>query len=267
MSKIDKQKIGIIGFGNMGQAIAEQLKPAYQVSVFDKGKFRLKDAGGVNIESDCSGLISKVTTVILAAKPQDFQALLLEVKPSVKDELIISIAAGITTAFIEKSLGSVRVIRVMPNMPARIGCGMTCLCKGKFSSIEDLDCADELFSYMGETLRIDEKMMNAVTAVSGSGPAYVCYFLEQDSEEFLRNFQAAAEAVGFNAQEASLLTKTTYFGTKEYLKNSKLSCGELIKQVASKGGTTEAALKVLDKGGSLTEAVKAALKRAGQLSR
>ena len=152
-------------------------------------------------------------------------------------------------------------------MPARIGSGITCLSKGQFSSIEDFDLAEDLFEYLGETLRIDEKMMNAATAVSGSGPAYVCYFLKQDSEKFLQDFQDAAEGLGFTPQEAALLAKATYFGTKEYLKNTGLSCTELIKQVASKGGTTEAALKALDKGASLKEAVKAALKRAEELSK
>lgn len=262
------KSVGIIGYGNMGSVIAERIKA--QVYVFDNDKLKtinLKDT--IKAVLNAAILAGKSEVIILAVKPQDLGALLEIIREPAKgtNKIFVSIAAGISTGYIEKSLDNARVIRVMPNIAAKFGSSMTCLSKGRFSSTEDLDLVEELFGDLGETLRVDEKMMNAVTAVSGSGPAYVCYFLEQDSEEFLRNFQAAAEAVGFNAQEASLLTKTTYFGTKEYLKNSKLSCGELIKQVASKGGTTEAALKVLDKGGSLTEAVKAALKRAEELSR
>lgn len=261
-----QNKIGIIGFGNMGQAIALQIKTDYQVFAFDKDQNKLNNFKGINIQRNCSDVLNKVDTVILAVKPQDLKSLLAEIKPVTKDKLIISIAAGITTASVEKILGAVRLIRAMPNMPAKTGSGMTCLCKGEFSSIEDLDFAQELFAYLGETLNIDESMMNAATAVSGSGPAYVCYFLKENKEKFLQDFQDAAENLGFSPQESALLTKTTFFGTKDYLKKTGASCEELIKQVASKGGTTEAALEVLKGKGSLKDALSAALKRAQELS-
>lgn len=261
-----QNKIGIIGFGNMGQAIAQQIKADYQVFTFDKDQNKLKNFKGINIQRNCSDLLSKVDTVILAVKPQDLKSLLTEIKPAIKDKLIISIAAGITTTSIENILGAARLIRAMPNMPAKTGSGMTCLCKGKFSSIIDLDFAQELFAYLGETLNIDESMMNAATAVSGSGPAYVCYFLKENKEKFLQDFQDAAENLGFSPQESALLTKTTFFGTKDYLEKTGVSCEELIKQVVSKGGTTEAALEVLKSKGTLKDALNAALKRAQELS-
>ncbi|MFH1198628.1 MAG: pyrroline-5-carboxylate reductase [Candidatus Omnitrophota bacterium] len=266
------KKIGIIGFGNMGSSIAEQLKDNYQIFVFDKEAVKSKDAQGVCVCSDVVSLVKKSDVLILAVKPQDFvgngrdRSLLHEIKDHVKDKLIISIAAGITTGYIEKALGAARVVRAMPNMPLRVGSGITCLTQGKFASQEDFDFAKGLFEYMGETLCLEESMMNAATAVSGSGPAYVSHFIDKDKSSFLKDFQAAAEALGFNPDDAKALVKSTYEGTISFLNKTKIAPQELIKQVTSKGGTTEAAFIVLNKGGSLVEAVKAAHARAKELS-
>lgn len=260
------KKIGIIGFGNMGSSIAEQLKDNYQIFVFDKDLAKTKGVLGVTVADSATFLVGKVDVIILSIKPQDFDALLNEIKPQVKDKLIISIAAGITTSYIEEVLGLVEVIRAMPNMPLRVGAGITCLAQGKFASQEDFDLAQDLFEYMGETLCIEENMMNAATAVSGSGPAYVCHFIDEDKAKFLNDFQAAAEVLGFNSDDASSLVKSTYEGTISFLNKIKITPQDLIKQVTSKGGTTEAAFEVLNKSGSLLGAVKAALKRAEELS-
>lgn len=260
------KKIGIIGFGNMGGSIAEQLKSNYQIFIFDKEPAKIKGAVGVIVADSAVSLVNKVDVVVLAIKPQDFDALLNEIKPAAKNKLIISIAAGITTGHIEGVLGVAEVVRAMPNMPLRVGSGITCLARGKFASQEDFDFAQDLFEYMGETLCIEEKMMNAATAVSGSGPAYVCYFIDKERVVFLNDFQTAAHAVGFDADDARALVKSTYDGTISFLNKTKISPQELITQVTSKGGTTEAALTVLNQGGSLLEAVKAACLRAEELS-
>jgi pyrroline-5-carboxylate reductase len=263
------KRIGILGFGNMGSAIAEQIKSAYEIFIFDKDKNKTQGVRALKVAENIQNLVKSSEVVILAIKPQDFDGVLNEIIGVVKDKLVISIAAGITTAHIEKLLGDVRAVRGMPNLPAKIKQGMTCLCKGRFASAQDLEFAQELFNRVGNTLIINENMMDAATAISGSGPAYVCSYLEskKEKEKFLNDFQEAAKAIGFNAQQAEILVNATFSGTVEFLKKTKLVPSGLKKQVASKGGTTEAALQVLESGGTLKEAVKAAKKRAEELSR
>jgi pyrroline-5-carboxylate reductase len=275
------KKIGIIGFGNMGSSIAWQLKSDYQIYAFDKDPAKFNNlACDIRVASSITDLMNKVNTAILAIKPQDFDAVLGEIKAAVKDKLIISIAAGITTEYIETILGLVRVIRAMPNMPAKIGEGITCLSKGKYATVEDFDFVQDLFLYLGETIRIDEKMMNAATAISGSGPAYCYDLLEANNIEanntnavrefvkgvFIPLLKQAAQSLGFSKEQSEFLAVNTGNSSVGLLFKTKLSTTELKQQIASKGGTTEAALAILHKGGSLEEAVRAALKRAEELS-
>jgi pyrroline-5-carboxylate reductase len=267
-----KRKIGIIGFGNMGSAIAERLKAEYAVFVFDKDNAKLKDAQGLTVCASLSLVVEKSEAIILAVKPQDFDGLLSEIKSATKGQLFISIAAGITTAYLEKILIQARVVRVMPNLPAKIGMGMSCLCKGKFASEEDLNLSKTLFDKLGKTLIIEEKMMDAATAVSGSGPGYFFDFvqgkkIDEGSSVFTVLLTSAAQGVGFSKEESFLLSSTTVAGSVALLAAAKISPAELVKQVASKGGTTEAGLEILHKGGSLPEAVEAARIRAEELSK
>ncbi len=271
------QSIGIIGFGNMGQAIASRLCKNYDLHIFDINTIKTKGTCGLRIHADISSVVISSDTLILAVKPQDFDSLLESIKYSIDGKLVISIAAGITTEYIERKLGHIRVVRVMPNMPAQIGEGVICLSAGKFTKEMDLDLAVKLFSLLGETLKVNENLMNAVTAVSGSGPAYVCEYInscggldkvsDESSKVFLKEFRAAAVEVGFSEQEAALLVDKTFSGTVNFIRRMKVLPEDLEIQVASKGGTTEAALSVLRASGTLSDAVKAALKRADELSR
>jgi pyrroline-5-carboxylate reductase len=271
-------KIGIIGFGNMGSAIAERIKSKYKVLVFDKDKERTKNLSGISVAENTVDLLHKVDTVILAVKPQDFDTVLSEIKDNIKDRLIVSIAAGITSRYIEKRLGYVRLVRVMPNMPARIGKATSCLCKGNFATDRDLDFVGDLLKYLGYSLVLNEDMMDAATVISGSGPGYYFYAIESNPDEYKNNavkfrndfidrFIEVAKSIGFDERQARFLVKFTVTGSDLLLKSSGLAPSELRKQIASKGGTTEAALEALSKGGSLTDAVKAALKRAKELSK
>lgn len=276
-----EKKIGIIGFGNMGRAIGEQLKADYKICCFDKDTSKISGLLDMQVFSNIQELVKKVDVVLLAVKPQDFCALLNEIKPLIKDQLLISIAAGISTSFIEDILGIVRVIRAMPNMPAKIGQGITCLSRGRFASEQDFDFSENIFVYLGETIRIEECLMNAATAISGSGPGYFYDLLESENidasnanevkefarREFIPRLKQAAKAIGFKEEDADILAVSSGNGSFALLTKTKLSPVELKKQIASKGGTTEAALEVLHKGGSLEEAVKAALKRAEELSK
>ena len=275
-----RKKIGIIGYGNMGSAIAQNLASQtneFSVSVFDKDKSKSVKHAGINFAQDIKDLFSKSDVIILAVKPQDFDHLLREIKNLAVNKLIISIAAGISTKHIEKAIFNARVIRVMPNIGAKISESVTCLCKGAFSTDEDLELAHELFSFLGSVRSIDENMMDAATAISGSGPAYVFYFLENsllDPEsiseharrDMMRRLEKAAEELGFSNEDAAFLAANTVNSSVNLIHKTKISAQELRKQVTSKGGTTEAALAVLSKGGSWDEAAQAALTRAKELS-
>jgi len=270
--------LGIIGYGNMGMAIAERLKADYALTVFDKDKDKLIAAKGVSVAKNISELLSRSDSLILAVKPQDFDPVLRELKGKVEDTLVISIAAGISTARIEKALGDVRLIRVMPNLGAKIGESVTCICKGRFADDSDLEFADELFGRIGCTRNIDESMMDAATAISGSGPGYIFDYLDKEKidpkniPEHTRftlrmRLEKAAEAVGFDREDAVYLATNTANACMIVVAKVGIPAAQLRDQVASKGGTTEAGLAVINKGGTWEEAAQAALKRAKELSK
>lgn len=271
-------KIGIIGCGNMGMAFAEQLKSRYALFVYDKDRDKLSGLEGVNIAQGNTDLVNKADVVILAVKPQDFTMLLKEIKKVVAAKIIVSIAAGIDTAYIEKILGKVKVIRAMPNIGAKIGESVTCLCKGIFASNEDFDFARELFYYLGVVKEIDENMFNASTAISGSGPAYIFDFMEsekidcnniseQTKESITKRLAKAAEKIGFSHEDAMFLAVNTTYTSINLVKKTKMSPAQLREEVTSKGGTTEAALEAIHNGGTWEDAVVAALKRTQELSK
>lgn len=274
----DKKAVGIIGFGNMGSSLAERIKSKYKVWVFDKDKDKIKNILDINITENNVDLVNKVDTVILAVKPQDFDDVLEEIKNYVKNKLIISIAAGISTGYIERVLGNVRVIRAMPNIGARIGEAESSLCKGKYATDEDLNFAKELFNYLGKTWIMKEDMIDAATAISGSGPAYIYYDMEikkidplhvpeEIKQEYIRRLTEAAKKVGFDAQTAIELAVSTTDSSLSLTAITGIPPLKLRKQVTSKGGTTESALKILVEGGSWEQAALAAKKRAKELSK
>ncbi|MEW6170815.1 MAG: pyrroline-5-carboxylate reductase [Candidatus Omnitrophota bacterium] len=275
-----EKKIGIIGFGNMGQAIAEYAKKDFNIIVFDKAKEINNES--IEVANNLLELLEKSKAIILAVKPQDIPNLLEEIKDNFKkikdtskNPLIISMAAGIPTKYFEKKLEGFRVVRVMPNMPAQIGWGVSGLYKGEFADEQDFDLAWQLFSRVGIAKDFnDENMLDAITAISGSGPAYFCYYIKDVAEkdmpkatsDFVHDLTQAAISIGFTDETfAANIAKQTVDGTISLLKEKKWSYEELIEKVASKKGTTEAALNILRNGGSLKEAVLAAKKRAEEL--
>jgi len=271
-------KIGIIGFGNMGRAIATAARTTFEICVFDKDEEKLIASQGLKTKRQIVDLINSSDVIVIAVKPQDIEGVLKDIKANFKDQLVISIAAGITTKYLKSQLGEkARIIRVMPNMPAQIGQGISVLYKEERTTEKDLDLAWQLFNCVGLVLVVDdEKMVNAATAISGSGPAFFCYYISDGGkcavsatdakrDEFIQLLTAAAAGIGFDQQEAKVLSEKTVVGTINMLKDMDLSCGEIIKRVASKGGTTEAGIEVLKKGGLVEEAVKAAFLRAEEL--
>jgi pyrroline-5-carboxylate reductase len=262
----------------MGRAIAERIKLEYEVLVFDKDKNKTKDLLGMGPAENIVDLASKADVIILAVKPQDFDGILKELTGHTENKLVVSIAAGISTSYIDERLGRARIIRVMPNIAARIGRGLSCLCKGRFAGQEDVDFSRELFAHVGKTLFIGEDKMDLATAVSGSGPGFFYDFLEREAldyknipeekiEAFNKSLRESAEAIGFNPDEARFLAEATVSGSCDLLSFEGVTPAQLREQVTSRGGTTQAGIEVLHKGGSLADAVKAALRRARELGK
>jgi pyrroline-5-carboxylate reductase len=270
------KKIGIIGFGTMGSSIAHGLKSEYDIMVFDKEIHKIKDLDGITGAEHNIHLLESVEVLLLAVKPQDFNHVLSEIKGHVSDKLIISIAAGINTHHIEDYLGKVRVIRAMPNIGVKIAESVTVLCQGKFAENADLDTAQKIFESLGKARIIKEDLMNAATAISSSGLAYVYFELEKrairyqnltpsEKEDFIKRLSDAARAVGFSPQDAQFLAAASVACAFNLLQKTDITPTQLREQITSKGGTTEAAIAVLRQGGSWQEAALAAVRRAEQL--
>ena len=263
-------RISLIGAGNMGQAIARGLieKSVYpqNISVFDVDKKKLdairKDAR-VKIAKSNRQAVSLADVVILAVKPQILGRVAEEIASGFgKETLVISIAAGVTLKTIESFFKKpVSLIRVMPNMPALAGAGMSAFSLGRHATAKQKKIAEAILGALGEVVQVQEKMLDLVTAISGSGPAY--FFLLAE-----KMIQAAYEK-GIKAEIAKKLVYQTAFGSGKVLKESYEDPDVLIQKVASKGGTTEAALKVFQRQGFgkiIQDAVRAAAKRSKEIS-
>jgi len=261
-----EMKIGIIGFGNMGEACARALAEKCKVCVFiyDKDRKKTRNKKNFCICRNIEELIKNVEVVILAIKPQDAGDFLIQAKAHLlqKSPLFISILAGISTKAFEKHLGGVRVIRVMPNVAAKVKESVSFICKGKFSKKGDLKIAEEIFSSLGETIEVKESYLDKVTSISGSGPGYIYYFMDC--------LYGSAITLGFSKAIARKMVINTFLGAASLAKAGGSDFKTLIKQVASKGGTTQAALEVFEKNNLkslINKAVGAAHLRAKQLSK
>jgi len=260
-----KIKIGIIGGGNIGGAIAGGIRKKYAVAVCEQDAKRrraLKRKYNVATGS-LQDVMAASAVVILAVKPQDFDRLLRKVRPLLKNQLIVSIAAGITCRYVEKNLGAkARVVRAMPNLPAQVGEGVAGICAGKAAKQKDLILAQRLFSCVGATVVVEEKLMDAITAASGSGPAYVFLFIE--------SLEKAVRSLGLGKDLSKALVRQTIKGGLDLLDGQKEDASTLRARVTSKGGTTQAAMDVFKKRGLdniFKAALSAAKKRARELSR
>lgn len=261
-----KEAIGIIGAGNMGSAILAGIHNDYTVYVTEQDKKRsalLRRRYKVQtVELDI--LLDKVKYVILAVKPQNFDGLLKDVRKfDLKKKVFVSVAAGITTQYIEKRLGEgVKVVRTMPNLPAQIGQGLTGVAKGSSATGADVRMVAQIFNHVGKSIIVEEKFIDAVTAVSGSGPAYVFLFIECLSK--------ATKQLGIKGRLADELVLQTIRGSLSLFENQKVEASVLRKRVTSKGGTTQAAIETFEKkkiDKIFIEALANAEKRAKQLSK
>ncbi|OGR87558.1 MAG: pyrroline-5-carboxylate reductase [Elusimicrobia bacterium RIFCSPLOWO2_01_FULL_60_11] len=265
-------KIAFLGAGNMGSALvlgalkAKVLK-AGQVTAFDVSADALKALkrkSGVKTAGESSQAAVGADYIFLCVKPQQMAGLLSELKGRISSkQCLVSIAAGVTTGRIEAAFSpsSVAVVRVMPNTPAMVGEGASAVCGGRHAKPAQVKFALKFFSSVGKAVELPESAFDAVTAVSGSGPAYIFYLAESLIE--------AAQAGGLSSEAAQVLARQTILGAAMML-GGKESPQDLRRKVTSPGGTTEAALRHLEAGRwkeIFVEAVRKAKERSEELGK
>ncbi len=266
------QKIAFIGGGNMAEALikgviaAGTAKPD-QITATDVSPDRreyLKKTYGIIINTSNKDAVTQAGIVILCVKPQVIDKVLQEIAPEANaGKLVISIAAGITVTRIEKFLtGNPHVIRVMPNTPALVLAGAAALAGGKHATSDDLALAQKIFNSIGRSVVIEEKLMDAVTGLSGSGPAYVFMIIDALSD--------AGVKAGLPRPLALELAAQTVYGSAKMVLETKEHPGKLRDMVTSPGGTTIEGLHALEKGklrATLMNAVEAATARSRELGK
>ncbi|MDE2058685.1 MAG: pyrroline-5-carboxylate reductase [candidate division NC10 bacterium] len=264
--------IGFVGAGNMAEAMIRGLLEAKLVTadqiiasdIVEAKRQQIQLRYGIQTVTEGRDVGLKASILALAVKPQDMEAALQGIAASVdQTKTIISIAAGITIAFIAERLpAKARIVRVMPNAPALVLAGAAGIAKGEHATAEDLQIAEAIFSAVGRVVVVEEKHLDAVTGLSGSGPAYVFLFVEALAD--------AGVKVGLARDIAGLLAAQTVLGAAKMVLESGRHPAELKDMVASPGGTTIAGLYALERGGlrgTLIEAVEAATIRSRELGR
>lgn len=262
-------KITFIGGGNMAAALigglAGKLTAANNIHVIDintDALARLKQQFGVTTSEQIDATVAASDVIVLAVKPQQMKGVVAQVLPYVKAQLFLSIAAGIRAVDLSRWLGGHNaIVRTMPNTPALIGKGVTGLVASAGVDKEQRTAADAIMSAVGETVWLDdEKLIDSVTAVSGSGPAYVFYFIEA--------MQQAAQEMGLTAEQGNALAISTFVGAAQLAAQSTDPISVLRERVTSKGGTTYAALTSMEESGvksAIIKAMKAAAARGQAL--
>ncbi len=237
-------KILIIGGGNMGLTYAQSILKSHilekkDLMILEKSPEKIEELQKMDIgviHSKPESCITKADLIILAVKPQDTTTLFPILKPHIdKQQVFLSIMAGVKINAIRKSLGAEKIIRSMPNLPAQIGMGMTVFTSSTEVTRIELVTVQNLLNTTGKTIYLEnEDLIDAATAISGSGPAYVYFFMNAMME--------AAMKLGFSPSQAELLVGQTFLGSVHLQKQNDLTCQEWISKVASRGGTTEAAM-------------------------
>lgn len=262
--------IAFIGAGNMAEALVKGLLHAHvaeprEIVCADRRDERgpeLIQRYGVHFTASNVDAVRRADIVVLSVKPQIMRKVLEEIAPALDErKLVISIAAGVPIAAIERKVGhGVRIIRTMPNTPALVGAGATALVAGEHATADDLRQARALFDAIGRSVVVDEPLLDAVTGLSGSGPAYIFLVIEALSD--------AGVKVGLPRTTAQDLAAQTVLGSAKLLLETGEHPGRLKDQVTSPGGTAIAGLHTLEAGGlrtTLMNAVEAATRRSREL--
>lgn len=263
------QRITFLGAGNMANAIIKGLirsgqKPSTITATVKRAekKTELEQAHGISVGFDNVAAAKDADVVVLAVKPQAMNKLVTQIAPVVDPKkLVISVAAGVPIAAMERRLGAgARIVRTMPNTPALVGLGATAISGGEHATPGDLDLTKLIFDAVGLTVVLDEALLDAVTGLSGSGPAYIFLIIEALSD--------AGVKVGLSRHVALKLAAQTVYGSARLLLETGAHPGTLKDQVTSPGGTAIAGLHTLEAGGlrtTLIDAVESATRRAQQL--
>ena len=260
----------VIGCGNMGLTYAQSIQKNFDkanISALENNKERvnvLKETTSFNVFTQPEECVANANMILLAIKPQGSKAVFESIKPFVKkSQVILSIMAGVTIDTIKQSLECPKVVRAMPNLPAQVGFGVTGYTAAKAVTGIELEYIAQILGATGTAVEVkNENEIDAITALSGSGPAYVFYFMEAMMKQ--------AETFGFNESQAKDIVVNTFLGTAELFKNSETDAQTWMDKVTSKGGTTHAALTSF-KNNNLNEKIKQgvdeAFKRAKELAK
>ena len=260
-------KIAFIGGGNMANALigglAGKLTPGANIHVVDPNPDalqRLRQQFGTTTSAAIDATVAASDVVVLAVKPQQMKEVVAQLHPQINKQLVLSIAAGIRAVDLSRWLGGHdAIVRTMPNTPALIGKGITGMAAMAGVSQQQREAADAIMRAVGATVWLDdEALIDPVTAVSGSGPAYVFYFIEA--------MQQAAQDMGLTAEQGTQLAIATFVGASQLAAQSSEPVSVLRERVTSKGGTTYAALTSMDASG-VKEAIAKALKAAAARGR
>jgi pyrroline-5-carboxylate reductase len=265
-------KILIIGGGNMGFTFAKSFLHSHivtddQMLILEKSLKKAEELKKLNVgtvHGEPGNYIKTADLIIFAVKPQDTKALFDSIKPYIDEQqVILSIMAGVKMETIKNAFNTNKIIRAMPNLPAQVGVGMTVFTSSEAVTRIELVMVQNLLNATGKTLYVNtEKEVDAATAISGSGPAYVFYIMQAMID--------AAKKMGFSLSESELLTYQTFRGAIELFNKFDFSCEEWIKKVSSKGGTTEAAFSTFSDDAlhlKFQDGLKSAFRRAEELSK
>ncbi len=266
------RRIAILGAGRIGEALLSGLlssgrHAAADIVVTGRREGRLEELAarhGVATTTDNRAAVEGAALVVVAVKPQDIDALLAEIGSAIlPEQTVLTVAAAIPTAAVERHLADgVPVVRAMPNTPSTVHEGMAGLCAGAHAGEEHLALAEETLAHLGAVVRVPESSMDAVTAVSGSGPAYFALLAEAMIE--------AGILLGLSREISTQLVVQTMLGTGKQLRDERMHPVELREMVTSPGGTTIAAIRELELAGvrgAFLTAIEAAMKRSKELAR
>jgi len=270
-AQLPKVRIAVLGAGKMGgillQAFLKQnLFAAEQIHAtvgHTERAIALSTQWGVDVSTNNLEAVKKADLILLGVKPFQVPSLLEEIRPALtKDKMIVSFAASVKTGAIEEAVGlEMAVVRAMPNTPSALGAGAAALCRGRFVSAKQMELAERIFETVGRTVTVDEKHMDAVTGLSGSGPAYIYIIIEALAE--------AGVKVGLPRDIATQLAAQTAFGAAKMVLETGYHPALLKDAVTTPAGCTIDGILELEEGGlrvTLIKAVMRATERAKQLA-
>jgi len=257
------KRVAVLGVGKMGGILLKALlekgllspKSTFATVQHEDRARALSEKLGVSVGTDNLAAVREADIILVCVKPQVVQEVMEQIRPNVsRKQLIISVAASVPTSQIEKALGEVAVVRAMPNTPCVLGVGMTGLCKGKYADARQVETACALFGVVGKTVVVDEKHMDAVTALSASGPAYIYIILESLAE--------AGVKVGLPRDVSTLLAAQTTLGAATVVLETGDHPALLKDAVTTPAGCTIDGIMELEEGKLRVTLIKAVVKAA-----